>query len=139
MAHKCGCNDNKEELNEELKEDTGCGCGCGCSDNEEKDGCGCSDHEGEDGCGCGHDHGGEDVQKIFITLNSGEELECSILGTFNVEEDEYIALLPDGSEEVFLYKFKLVDDEPELSLIESDDEYKKVSEVFLSLCDMGDE
>lgn len=122
MEHKCGCNENNEHASNEHE------CCGGSHDHSE-------DHE----CGCGcHDHEDE-VQKIFITLNSGEELECSILGTFNLEDKEYIALLPDGSEEVFLYKFKLVDDEPELALIESDDEYKQVSEVFLSLCDMDEE
>ena len=120
MEHKCNCNEDKNH-----KE----GHDCCSGSNDEHENC---------GCGC-HDHEEEEIQKIFITLNSGEELECSILGTFNVEENEYIALLPDGSEEVFLYKFKLVDDEPELSLIESDEEYKKVSEVFLSLCDMDEE
>lgn len=134
MAHKCGCNDNKEELNEVQ------GCGCGCSDNEEHEGCGCSDESSDEGCGCGcgHDHGHE-VQKIFITLNSGEELECSIIGTFDVDDTEYIALLPEGSEEVLIYRFKVVEEEPQLSLIESDDEYKKVSEVFLRLCEMDEE
>lgn len=115
MEHKCGCNENKDELQDHV---------CECGDNDE-------------GCGCGHDHG--DVEKMVITLNSGEELECSILGTFDVDDNEYIALLPDGSEEVFLYKFNLVDEEPQLALIESDEEYQKVADVFLALCDMGDE
>jgi len=39
----------------------------------------------------------EDEEEQFITLefDDGEEVECEVLGVFDVDGKEYIALLPD--------------------------------------------
>ncbi len=70
----------------------------------------------------------------FITLqfDSGEDIECEILGIFDVEDKEYIALLPDGEgDEVYLYRYnELPSDEFELLDIEDDEEFEKVSAEF---------
>ena len=73
-------------------------------------------------------------EKEFITLeyNDGTELECEILGIFDLDGKEYIALLPqDDSDEIFLYGYKeLEDDEFELIDIDDDEEFEKVAAEF---------
>lgn len=55
------------------------------------------------GCGCGHDHEHEedvmDLETMFLTLDDDTEMECGILGVFEVEGlegKEYIALASFG-------------------------------------------
>lgn len=81
-----------------------------------------------------HDH---DHEHITLTLDDGSELECHVLGTFEVDEIEYIALLPIGEEEVFLYRYEENDEGIELLNIEDDEEFDIVSEAFYAL--FGDE
>ncbi len=73
----------------------------------------------------------------FITLEfeDGKEVECEIMGIFEVGDKEYIALIPDdGSDDVYLYGYKEVsDDEFELIDIEDDDEFEAVKKEFDSL------
>ena len=70
----------------------------------------------------------------FITLEfeDGEEIECEIMGIFDVEDKEYIALLPDdGTDDVYLYGYKEINDEEfELVDIVDDAEFDKVSAAF---------
>lgn len=89
-------------------------------------------HECECGCG-GHSH--EDVEMIYLTLNDGEELACQVLAIFEMEDKGYIALLPEGQEDVYLYGYKETEEGPMISQIEDDKEYELVSEAFLSLCE----
>lgn len=92
------------------------------------------------GCGCGHDHEHEedvmDLETMFLTLDDDTEMECGILGVFEVEGlegKEYIALLPLEDETVLLYEYKEVGDEIELNVIEDDDEFNKVSNAFYDM------
>ncbi len=89
--------------------------------------CGC-------GCGCEHDHEHEEeMDTITLTLDDDTELECAILGVFDVEGiegKEYIALLPLEDETVLIYEYKEVGDDVELTLIEDDAEFEKVSAAF---------
>ncbi|MDR0884780.1 MAG: DUF1292 domain-containing protein [Clostridiales Family XIII bacterium] len=75
--------------------------------------------------------------KDFITLefDDGENIECEILGVFDVEDKEYIALVPDdGSDDVYIYGYKEVgDDEFELVEIEDDAEFDTAVESFESI------
>ena len=92
------------------------------------------------GCGCGHDHEHEedvmDLETMFLTLDDDTEMECGILGVFEVEGlegKEYIALLPLEDVTVLLYEYKEVGDEIELNVIEDDDEFDKVSNAFYDM------
>ena len=92
------------------------------------------------GCGCGHDHEHEedvmDLETMFLTLDDDTEMECGILGVFEVEGlegKEYIALLPLEDETVLLYEYKEVGDEIELNVIEDDDEFDKVSNALYDM------
>lgn len=93
-------------------------------------------HEHCGNCGCDHDHDHDhgDVDIIYLTLDDDSELECEVLGIFEVEDKEYIALLPIGEEEVLLYGYKeLEDEEFDLVSIEDEGEFELVSEAFYAL------
>ncbi|WP_099203341.1 DUF1292 domain-containing protein [Miniphocaeibacter massiliensis] len=102
--------------------------GCGCGENHDHN----NNHENE--CGCGHDHEGE-IDTIKLTLDDDSELECGILGVFEVPEQErdYIALITLEDEQVLLYRY-IADEEDEeafsLDSIESDEEFENVSNIF---------
>ena len=105
------------------------------------------------GCGCGHDHDhdmeelNEELDTITLTLDDDTELQCSILGVFDVEgieDKEYIALLPlDGREaedgEVYLYRYvEDINGNPDLENIDSDEEYEIVADAFDELLDSAE-
>lgn len=87
-----------------------------------------------DTCGCGHDHDHEEMDVIYLTLDDDSELECGVIGIFEVEDKEYIALLPIGEEEVLLYEYKdLGEEDFDLLPIEDEEEFELVSEAFYAL------
>jgi len=87
------------------------------------------DHEG-----CNHDHDHDhDVDIIYLTLDDGEELECEVIGFFEVEGVEYIALVPVDDDQVFLYRYEEYEDGFDLINIEDDEEFDIVSEAFYAL------
>lgn len=87
----------------------------------------------------------DDADDIRVTLNmdDGSDVECRILTIFEVDGQDYIALLPldeDGNDneegEVFIYRyFEDEDGEPSLDNITSDEEYEAVSDRFDELLD----
>ncbi len=77
---------------------------------------------------------------ITLTLEDDTELQCSVLAIFPAGDKQYIALLPEGSDdvegEVYLYGYKeLENNEIELLNIEDDDEYEIVADAFDELLD----
>ncbi|MEG1930260.1 MAG: DUF1292 domain-containing protein [Anaerovorax sp.] len=86
------------------------------------------------GCGDGCNCAAEDEDADFITLefDDGVEVECEIMGVFDYDGKEYIALIPeDGSDDVYIYGYKEVgDDEFELVDIEDDAEFERVAAEF---------
>lgn len=101
-----------------------------------------------DKCGCGHDHEHDhdheemELETMFLTLDDDTEMECGILGVFEVEGvpgKEFIALLPLEDETVLLYEYKENEDDVELNVIEEDDLFDKVSETFYALFDAEEE
>lgn len=114
--------------------------------NKDKD-----NHEHCHNCG-GHDHDHdhhhhhgdeEEMDIIHLTLDDDSTLECGVLGLFEVEDKEYIALLPldeDGPEdEALLYEYKdLGNDEFDLALIEDEDEFNTVVDAFYALFSDGE-
>ena len=75
---------------------------------------------------------------VTLTLENDEELECDVLTIFEVDGQQYIALLPlndDGeSEDGQIYLYRLTDngeeEEPGLENILDDEEFDRVSEAF---------
>ena len=86
-------------------------------------------------CGCGCDCGDEEADFITLEFDDGQDVECEIMGVFDFEGKEYIALLPDdGTDDVYIYGYKEVgEDEFELDDIEDDEEFERVVNEFESL------
>ena len=84
----------------------------------------------------------DDDGPIYVTLeyDDGTEIETEIMGTFEVDGKEYIALIPDDdSDDVYLYGYAEVDDkEFELIDIEDDEEFEKVVQEFDALMDAAE-
>ena len=81
---------------------------------------------------------------ITLTLEDDTEMECVVISVFPVDGIDYVALLPaeqleddnDEEGELFLYRYKeLADDEIELTNIETDEEFERVSEAFDQILD----
>lgn len=81
--------------------------------------------------------------RVTLTLEDDSEIECRILTIFELEDQDYIALLPldeDGEDneegEVFIYRyFEDEDGEPILEDIEDEEEYDAVVDSFDELLD----
>ena len=51
----------------------------------------------------------EEVDIITLEFDEGEEVECEIMGVFDFNGKEYIALIPDdGTDDVYIYGYKEV-------------------------------
>ena len=85
----------------------------------------------------------ESDMQVTLSLYDVSEVECAILTIFELEEQNYIALLPldeDGNEneegEVFIYRyFEDEEGNPSLENIEDDEEYEAVADRFDELLD----
>ena len=77
-----------------------------------------------------------EYETITLEFEDAEAIECEIMGVFEVDGKEYIALLPadtaddDEEAEVFLYQYKEDGEEFELDDIESEEEFEKVARAF---------
>lgn len=80
-----------------------------------------------------------DPQEMFVTLDldDGSQLECQILTIFDVDNQNYIALVPvDNDDEVIFYRyFEDEESNPSLENIDHDDEFDAVSDRFDELLD----
>ena len=74
----------------------------------------------------------EETDVITLEFDDGAEFECEIMGVFDYNGKEYIALIPDdGTDDVYIYGYKEVgDDEFELVDIEDDAEFEAVVAEF---------
>ncbi len=73
----------------------------------------------------------EDVDYITLEFDDGEEVECEVMGIFDAEGKEYIALIPDdGTDDVYIYGYKEVGDD-EYDLVDiSDEEFEIAVKEF---------
>ncbi len=71
---------------------------------------------------------------VTLTLDNDEELECEILTIYTAAGRDYIALAPlDGSLEDIAYIYRYIshgEDDPELQMIQDDEEYELASEGY---------
>ncbi len=77
----------------------------------------------------------EEMETIVLEFEGDNDVECEIMGIFEYDKSEYIALLPlDGSDDVYIYEYKEVgDDEFEILDIEDDELFDKVVAEFDSI------
>ncbi len=78
----------------------------------------------------------DDEMYVTLELDDGSEVECVVITILEADGRDYIVLLPeDGKEaeegEVFLYRYEEdADGNPNLTNIESDEEYEIVADRF---------
>ena len=74
----------------------------------------------------------EEADFITLEFDDGVEVECEIMGVFEYDGKEYIALIPDDdTDDVYIYGYKEVgEDEFELVDIDDDAEVEKVVAEF---------
>jgi uncharacterized protein YrzB (UPF0473 family) len=85
-----------------------------------------------DVCGNNMDECICDTEYLTLEFEDGAEVECEIMGVFECDGKEYIALLPeDGTDDVYIYGYKEIDDEEfDLIDIEDDEEFERVVAEF---------
>lgn len=97
--------------------------------NHEDHECDCTNHK-EHGCGCsGH------KEYINVTFDNGEEQRCLVLSIIDVDDKDYIALLPDGEEEFFVYRYNEKLTGIVLNSISDKEELEKVGTIFENMFD----
>lgn len=88
-------------------------------------------NKNDENCNCNEEL---DHDTVTLTLEDDTEIVCDIICTFPCNGKDYIALLPQDSDEdgeVFLYQFVQAENEEfELLHIEDDEEFEAVSDAF---------
>jgi len=74
----------------------------------------------------------DEAEYITLEFEDGASVEAEIMGIFEVDGKEYIALIPDDdTDDVYLYGYKEISDEEfDLIDIEDDAEFDKVVKEF---------
>ena len=77
----------------------------------------------------------EVYETITLEFDDNTEIECDVIGVFDMDEQEYIALVPtserDAEEaEVYFYRYNEDGEEFTLEDIETDEEFEKVAIAF---------
>ena len=70
-----------------------------------------------------------DENKLTLEFDDGEEVECEIMGTFDADGVEYIALYQKEADEVYIYRFIATDDGFELGDL-SEEEFELAGKEF---------
>ncbi len=82
----------------------------------------------------------EKTDVITLEFDDGEEVECEIIGTFDFQDEEFIALAPDDeSGEVYIYAYAEVEDGFEINEIEDDEKFEAVVAEFEALVEAEEE
>lgn len=85
---------------------------------------------------------GSDI-RVTLSMDDDSEVECRILTIFDLEDQNYIVLLPldengedNEEDEVFIYRyFEDEEGNPSLENIDNDEEYEAVADRFDELLD----
>ena len=85
----------------------------------------------------------EEEEEDIITLEFDDDtaVDCYVMGTFELNDKEYIALAPDdGTDDVYIYGYKqMSDDEFEILEIESEEEFDAAAAEFDAIMAEQDE
>ena len=87
-----------------------------------------------------HEHLEDELQTITLTMDDDTELECIVIGIFDFEGKDYIALssVEENEEEsdILIYGYNEIgEDEIELEFIEDEDYFNKVADEFEKIFD----
>lgn len=84
----------------------------------------------------------EEMELVTLEFENADPIECIVLGVFDCDGKDYVALVPqDSTEDVFLYGYQEGDDDGfEVLDIEDDEEFERVQAAFEEIADdlMGD-
>ncbi|MCL2862651.1 MAG: DUF1292 domain-containing protein [Methanimicrococcus sp.] len=89
------------------------------------------DHKECNSCSCGDNP--EDLT-FFLEIDD-ETIECEVIGIFEANGKEYIALAPLDSDDVIIYGYKETGDDYELIDIEDEKEFENAAAVLDKLLD----
>lgn len=83
----------------------------------------------------------EEEDIITLEFDDDTAVDCFIIGVFDLEGKEYIALAPDdGTDDVYIYGYKDKDDETfEILEIDDEEEFNRAVEEFDKLMSEEDE
>ncbi|MBI9032502.1 DUF1292 domain-containing protein [bacterium] len=82
----------------------------------------------------------EEPLTLTLTLEDGKELNCEVLATLELNDKEYIAVLPENEEEFWIYEYAENEDGTlSINNIEDDDIFDQVGEAFEEMFDEEDD
>lgn len=107
-----------------------CGCNGENKENHEHD-CGCHEEDNHD-CDCNHEH--DELQTIHLTLEDGSEMDCLVVGVYDINDISYMALVEEGDDRVMIYRYNEAEEGLiDIINIEDDEEFDLASEAFFEL------
>jgi len=83
----------------------------------------------------------EDVEIISLEFDDGSKMDCEIMGIFDHDGQEYIALLPDdGTDDVYIYGYE-EDKDGNFDLLDIADDklFKSVADEFEAIMASDDD
>ena len=75
----------------------------------------------------------DENQTIDLVLDDGTSMTCDVIGLFEVDDVEYIALAEPGSDNILIYIYEEIGDEVSLKNIEDEEEYQAIADEFMEL------
>ncbi|MCK9558243.1 MAG: DUF1292 domain-containing protein [Candidatus Cloacimonetes bacterium] len=90
----------------------------------------CNCEGGDCNCDGGDCDCGNDADIITLDMEDGSKKDFMVLDILQEEGQNYIALSEVGAMEYDILRFEEQDDNLELSIIEDDDEYNRIAEIF---------
>lgn len=89
-----------------------------------------------DDCDCGQDFADDNI--ITLDMEDGSQQDFYMLGVIEHEGKQYIALAEVGSNEYDILQMEVQDETVELNVIEDDDLFDEVANLFEEQLFMGD-
>ena len=78
----------------------------------------------------------EEPLTLTLTLEDGKELNCEVLATLELNEKEYIAVLPENEDEFWIYEYSENEDGTlSINNIEDDSIFDEVGAAFENMFD----
>lgn len=75
----------------------------------------------------------DENQTIDLVLDDGTSMTCDVIGLFEVDDVEYIALAEPESDNILIYIYEEIGDEVSLKNIEDEYEYQAIADEFMEL------
>lgn len=72
-------------------------------------------------------------ETIDLVLDDGTSMTCDVIGIFEIEDKEYIALGEPDGENILFYVYEQNGEEMQLLNIETEEEYQEVVDTFMEL------